>query len=99
MLRFAQRPDPVFLAILHDALEDLQETLTDADGGFWPAQYPTAARCFSSESAQAATGQSHKQRRGSNARTRATFPQNLGGHGRWAERASAVGAVSQGEQS
>ncbi len=31
MLRFAQLPDPVFLAILHDALEDLQEALTDLE--------------------------------------------------------------------
>ena len=47
MLRFAQPPDAVFLAILHDALEDLQETLTDLEAEEWPALYPLAARCFS----------------------------------------------------
>jgi len=57
MLRFAQRPDPVSLAILHAALEDLQETLADADEGFWPAQYPTAARCFSPALARTTLGQ------------------------------------------
>ena len=52
MLRFAQRPDPVFLAILHAALEDLQETLTDLQAEDWPAQYPSAARCFSPDLAR-----------------------------------------------
>jgi hypothetical protein len=31
MPRFAQRPDPIFLPIFHDALEDLQEALTDLE--------------------------------------------------------------------
>jgi hypothetical protein len=57
MLRFAQRPDAIFLGILHDSLEDLQEILTDADEGFWPAQYPTAARCFSPDLARATLDQ------------------------------------------
>ena len=35
MLRFAQPPDAVFLAIVHDALEDLQETLTDLEAEDW----------------------------------------------------------------
>jgi hypothetical protein len=52
MLRFAQPPDAVFLAILHDALEDLQETLADLAAEDWPAQYPTAARCFSPDLAR-----------------------------------------------
>ncbi len=52
MLYFASRPDAVFTAILHDALEDLLQTLTDPDTDpaeaeeLWKAQYPTAARCF-----------------------------------------------------
>jgi hypothetical protein len=52
MLRFAQPPDPIFLAILHDALEDLQETLTELEAEDWPAQYSTAARCFSPDLAE-----------------------------------------------
>jgi len=52
MLRFAQRPDPIFLAILHAALEDLLETLTDIEDDFWPAQYLTAAQCFSPDLAR-----------------------------------------------
>ena len=46
MLRFAQPPDAVFLAILDDALEDLQETLTDLEAEDWPTLYPLAAPCF-----------------------------------------------------
>jgi len=52
MLRFAQPPDAVFLAILHAALEDLQETLTDLEAEDWPALYPLAARCFSADLAR-----------------------------------------------
>jgi hypothetical protein len=52
MLRFAQPSDAVFLAVLHAALEDLQETLTDLEAEDWPAQYPTAARCFSPDVAR-----------------------------------------------
>ena len=37
MLRFAQPPDAVFLAILHDTLEDLQETLPDMEAEDWSA--------------------------------------------------------------
>ena len=59
MLRFARRPDPVFLTILHDALEDLQETLMDLETEDWPALYPLAARCFSPDyRRQAPQGQS-----------------------------------------
>jgi len=57
MLRFAQRPDPIFLAILHEALEDLQEMLTDLEAEDWPAQYPSAARCFSPNLARTTVGQ------------------------------------------
>ncbi len=57
MLRFAQRPDSVFLAILREALEDLHETLTDLEAEDWPAQYPTAARCFGSALARTTLGQ------------------------------------------
>ncbi len=57
MLRFAQRPDPIFLAILHAALEDLQETLADLEAEDWPAQYSTAARCFSRELARTTLAQ------------------------------------------
>ncbi len=56
MLRFAQPPDAVFLAILHDALEDLQETITDLEAEDWPALYPRAARCFSPDLARTALG-------------------------------------------
>jgi hypothetical protein len=52
MLRFAQPPDAVFLAILHDALEDLQETLADLEAEDWPALYPLAACCFSPDLAR-----------------------------------------------
>jgi hypothetical protein len=51
MLRFARKPDLIFLAILHDALEELRETIPDQEDWFWAAQYPLAARCFTSESA------------------------------------------------
>jgi hypothetical protein len=57
MLRFAQQPDAVFLAILHDALEDLQETLTDLEAEDWSAQYPLAARCFSPDLARTTLAQ------------------------------------------
>jgi hypothetical protein len=57
MLRFAQPPDAVFLAILHDALEDLQETLTDLEAEDWPALYPLAARCFSPDLARTTLAQ------------------------------------------
>ena len=57
MLRFAQPPDPIFLAILHAALEDLQETLTDLEAEDWPAQYPTVARCFSPDLARTTLAQ------------------------------------------
>jgi hypothetical protein len=57
MLRFARRPDPIFLAILHAALDDVQETLTDLEAGDWPAQYPTAVRCFSRDLARTTLGQ------------------------------------------
>ncbi len=56
MLRFAQRPDPVFLAILHNALKDLRESFTDLEAEDWPALYPTAARCFSPELARTTLG-------------------------------------------
>lgn len=52
MLYFASRPDQVFTAILHDAMEDLHHMLTepDTDPGeaeeFWKANYPSAAKCF-----------------------------------------------------
>jgi len=52
VLRFAQRPDPIFSTILHEALEELQEILADMEEGFWPAQYPAASRCFSPGSAR-----------------------------------------------
>ncbi len=48
MLYFANRPDAVFTAILHDALEELRHLLTDpaeADE-LWRADYPYAAKCF-----------------------------------------------------
>ena len=54
MLRFAQPPDAVFLAILHDALDDFQETLADLEAEDWPALYPLAARCFSQALARTA---------------------------------------------
>jgi hypothetical protein len=57
MLGFAQRPDLIFLAILHDALEDLQEILTDLEAEDWTAQYPTAVRCFSRNLARTTLGQ------------------------------------------
>jgi hypothetical protein len=47
MLRFATKPDRVFRAILHDALEftrDALAGLVSDDEGYWPAQYPNAAR-------------------------------------------------------
>jgi hypothetical protein len=47
MLRFAQPPDAVFLAILYAALEDVHETLTDLVAEDWPAPYPLAAHYFS----------------------------------------------------
>jgi hypothetical protein len=52
MLRFQYRPDPIFIAILHDALEEMQEGLIhlndddDAEGG-WRAFYPLASKVFS----------------------------------------------------
>ncbi len=52
MLYFASRPDSVFTAILHDALEDLLRTLTEPETapgeaeGIWNADYPSAAQCF-----------------------------------------------------
>ena len=52
MLYFAQQPDPVFTAILHEALEarldqlaDAQRNLTEAED-VWNAQCPQAAQCF-----------------------------------------------------
>jgi hypothetical protein len=53
MLLFANRPDPVFTAILHEALEDLHEQLTDPQTDpsdaeeIWKAEYPCASECFS----------------------------------------------------
>ncbi len=53
MLYFANKPDSVFLAILHEALEDLQRILTDPDTDpqqaeeIWKADYPYASECFS----------------------------------------------------
>jgi hypothetical protein len=47
MLRFARRPDAVFLTILHDALEDLEAALPDLEAEDWPALYPRAACSFS----------------------------------------------------
>jgi hypothetical protein len=52
VLYFARRPDPVFTAILHDAVEDLHRILTEPDTDpeqpeqIWKADYPSAAKCF-----------------------------------------------------
>lgn len=52
MLHFASRPDPVFTAILHNAIEDLHRILTEPDTDpagaeeIWKGDYPSAAACF-----------------------------------------------------
>ncbi len=52
MLYFANEPDAVFTAILHDAIEELQRTLAEPDtdlgeaDDIWKADYPSAAQCF-----------------------------------------------------
>lgn len=52
MLRFQYPPDVVFSAILHDALEEMQDRLTDLNKGddaeeAWRACYPSASTVFS----------------------------------------------------
>ncbi len=52
MLRFQSPPDPVFTAILHDALEEMHNrliNLQDADDAAdaWRASYPSASKVFS----------------------------------------------------
>ncbi len=61
-LRLAQPPDPVFTAILHDALEDLRDWIADlvvdeADAGWWTAQYPLIAARFTPRLAVDVAGQ------------------------------------------
>jgi len=55
MLYFQQKPDPVFTAILHEALdllrEDLGQMLADGDLSLWEANFPLSARCFKPKSA------------------------------------------------
>ena len=52
MLCFAKKPDPVFTAILHAALEDTHGMAVDpgtdpADAErYWQAQCPLASKCF-----------------------------------------------------
>lgn len=50
MLRLAHPPDPVFTAILHHALEETRDWITnvleDADHEGWSGQYPLIATCF-----------------------------------------------------
>jgi hypothetical protein len=52
MLYFANKPDPVFTAILHAALEDMHGMLVDPEADpadaerYWQAQCPLASRCF-----------------------------------------------------
>jgi hypothetical protein len=60
MLRFESRPDPVFTAILHGALTEMQDWIEDlptdsADerSGWWRAQYPHTAARFTPEAARA----------------------------------------------
>jgi hypothetical protein len=52
MLYFANKPGPVFTAILHEALQDLYWMLVDPAGAeveaeeYWQAQCPLASQCF-----------------------------------------------------
>ena len=50
VIYFQQKPDPVFTAILHDALEllieDLGEMVGDGDVSLWEANFPLSAQCF-----------------------------------------------------
>jgi len=52
MLYFANKPDPVFTALLHAALENMHGMLVDPDADpadttrYWQAQCPLASKCF-----------------------------------------------------
>ncbi len=52
MLHFANRPDPIFTAILHEAMDDLASRLSDElleldeAEELWHAEYPDAAATF-----------------------------------------------------
>ena len=52
MLHFASRPDPIFTAIIHEAMADTHRLLTDPDTnpgeaeGIWRDDYSSAAECF-----------------------------------------------------
>lgn len=58
MLYFQAKPDPVFIAILHAALEVAADSIEEAsDDESWPEDYPRLARCFTREAALAVIGE------------------------------------------
>ena len=61
MIYFMRKPDPIFVLILHEALEealdDIREITGRGDKETWEIGYPCCSRCFSPEAAAAVVKQ------------------------------------------